>query len=141
MGDIILNNGKPSQALEGGGFRALSVEEKGYLGYQYVRDGIIYGDKRCDYCGKWFSWTMKQRAKYIENWNWKIEKGAPVRRKNDQGVVEILTDVINEEPIHCGSEHCQDYHNRVLKHEQRLASGDHEYYHELYKKMKEKKII
>ena len=70
-----------------------------FLGEKFSNGDHLAGEKRCDYCGKWFSWSTQSMDKYI------VERRWDFRRK---------------EAVHCGSGHCWDYHMRVLKHENKL---------------------
>lgn len=73
-----------------------------YLGEKFSNGEHLAGEKRCDYCGKWFSWSTQNIDKYI------------VERRWDFG---------RKEAIHCGSGHCWDYHIRWLRHNHRMRTS------------------
>lgn len=81
-------------------YRSLPKHQK-FLGYRFQKDGKTAGDKRCDYCGKWFSWEASQMERYILDRRWNFQM---------------------KEPIHCGNSLCWDYHMRYLKHVQKMKS-------------------
>jgi hypothetical protein len=73
-----------------------------YLGEKFTNFDHLAGEKKCDYCGKWFSWSTQNIDKYIVERRWDFNR---------------------KEAIHCGSGHCWDYHMRVLKHEHKLKTS------------------
>lgn len=72
-----------------------------FFGHRASNGLVTAGDKRCDYCGKWFSWSDANMEKYILQRRWNQQKG---------------------EPIHCGNSLCHDYHHRWLKHCLKMAT-------------------
>ena len=73
-----------------------------YLGEKFSDGQHVAGEKRCDYCGKWFSWSTQNLDKYITERRW---------------------DFARKEAIHCGNSLCWDYHMRWLKHEKKLRES------------------
>lgn len=96
--------------------------KKPWLGHRYWRGkGLpIDGDKRCLVCGKWFSWSIKNKNKYILEHRWDF-------RRN--------------EPIHCGSEHCQEWWRRYKISEKQKIKELNEYYERLFLKLKKQKLV
>lgn len=149
MSGIILNDNireVPDQTLKTPGFKSVGLTDRLHLGYQYEKDGHIYGDKRCDYCGKWFTWTTERKSRYMEDFNWKVEEGQPKRIMigNKPDGTPILRKVYtshNEEPIHCGSGHCNDYHARVLQHEKNVAEENDKHFMNVYKNVKQAGVL
>lgn len=84
-----------------GSWTKIDPEKEKHLGHQYEKGGMRAHEKRCDYCGRWMTFDIKS----VHLWGDNMKMGF-----NDW-----------PEKIHCGSEHCQDYHNRVKKHEARQA--------------------
>lgn len=85
-----------------GKFEEIDPVKNRFLGYRFARNGKVCGDKKCDYCGRWFSWDISNVEKYILERRWNDVKG---------------------EPVHCNNSLCQDYQNRWIKHNQRLATN------------------
>lgn len=84
-----------------------SVEIDGnskFCGHRFLLSQKLYGDKRCMYCGSWFHWCQDDAAKWIK-----------AKNIDDTNVDKVL------EPIHCGKSHCDDYHQRYLRHQVKLA--------------------
>ena len=73
-----------------------------FLGEKFSNGEHLAGEKRCDYCGKWFSWSTQNIDKYIVERRW---------------------DFSRKEAVHCGSGHCWDYHIRWLRHEHKLRTS------------------
>ena len=83
-------------------YTKVDPEKEAFLGHQYERintKGELERsvEKRCDYCGKWMCFDVR------DVWKW----GDNVKRAFN-GLPE---------KVHCGSEHCKEYHARVLRHE------------------------
>ena len=53
-------NSRPSKEID---WRESSKRGRPFLGHQYIKDGRLYGDKRCDICGRWITWE-KIEPKY-----------------------------------------------------------------------------
>lgn len=85
-----------------GSWKKIDPEKEMHLGHIHEKDGKRAHDKRCDYCGHWMAYDIKDIASWREN----IKMGA-----NDW-----------PEKVHCGSEHCVEYHRRVLAHEERVKA-------------------
>lgn len=77
---------------------------KKFCGHRFMLAQKLYGDKRCIYCGKWFHWCQDDAAKWIK-----------AKNIDDLNVDKVL------EPLHCGNSHCEDYHQRYLRHQVKLA--------------------
>jgi len=89
-----------SQIIASGRWSKIDPEKERHLGHIYERDGRRAHDKRCDYCGKWMSYDVKNIATWGDN--------AKIGLNNWP------------EKIHCGSTHCTDYHVRVMRHEEKV---------------------
>lgn len=87
-----------SQIITAGRWTKVDPEKEKHLGHIFERDGKRSHDKRCDYCGKWMCYDVKD----IHFWGDNVKIGL-----NDW-----------PEKVHCGSAHCVEYHVRVLKHEE-----------------------
>lgn len=77
---------------------------KRFCGHRFLLKQQLYGDKRCIYCGKWFHWSQEDGHKWIKAQN--------IDNMNVDSVLE---------PLHCGNSHCEDYHVRYLRHQEKLA--------------------
>lgn len=73
-----------------------------HLGHIYEKDGKRAHDKRCDYCGKWMCYDVRDIAAWGDNVKIGLN-GWP-------------------EKVHCGSDHCIEYHSRTLRHEEKLKN-------------------
>lgn len=104
-----------------------SVEVEGdsrFCGHRFVLGAKLYGDKRCLYCGVWFHWKDTDYQTWVKTGN--------IDRLNMDDTIE---------PLHCGSSHCQDYHQiSVNAEEMRLKRTDPEKY-KLYKYMQSQKLV
>lgn len=89
-----------SAVVRVGNWKKIDPEKEMHLGHLYEKDGKRALDKRCDYCGRWMTFDVKN----IQAWGDNVKMG-----HNNW-----------PEKVHCGSEHCQYYHARVLKHEKRM---------------------
>ncbi len=79
-----------------------SVEIDGHArfsGHRFLLKTKLFGDKRCIYCGRWFHW------KDTDSLTWLQQQNIDDMNKDRNQVLE---------PLHCGSEHCQEYHRRYL---------------------------
>lgn len=99
-----------------------------FCGHRFLLKTRLYGDKKCIYCGRWFHW------KDTEVLDWLRENN--IDRMNIDGVTE---------PLHCGSEHCRDYHFEVLKWEKinatREVEGLEKRSMELFKQLQSRGVI
>jgi len=78
-----------------------SVEVNGdrrFCGHRYLLKQKLFGDKKCLYCGRWFHWKQADKDIWINEGN--------IDNLNADNVIE---------PLHCGSEHCQEYHHLSLE--------------------------
>lgn len=82
-----------------GKFKEVDPETELFLGHQFDRNGERAIEKKCDYCGKYFTFDVKD----VESWDDNVKMGF-------NGYPE---------KVHCGSSHCEYYHYRVLAHQQR----------------------
>jgi hypothetical protein len=73
--------------------------KEAYLGERFTNGEHLAGEKRCDYCGKWFPWSEQNIEKYLLERRWDAARG---------------------EPVHCGNSHCWDYHIRWLTHVRKM---------------------
>lgn len=87
-------------AIITGKWNFVDPKEEKYLGYEFEKDGNRALQKRCDYCGAWTTFDIKN----VHEWGSNLKMG------------------FNgwPEKVHCGSEHCQDYHQRVVTHEEKI---------------------
>ena len=92
--------------IQNGKYTAIDLDNARFLGFRSQKDGVLAGDMRCLLCGRWFSWSKANIKNYILQRRW---------------------DATRNEPSHCGSSHCDDYHRRYIKHMSRLVSKDQEY--------------
>ena len=104
-----------------GKYKFIDPDKEMYLGYGYEKDGKRALEKRCDYCGKWMTFDIKN----IHLWDDNIKMG--------------FNDV--PEKIHCGSAHCIEYHRRVLAHEKAQSEMANEKGIGLFKNLLKKKVI
>jgi len=85
--------------------RSVEIDgNKRFCGHRFLLKQKIYGDKRCIYCGKWFHWSQDDAHKWI--------KADNIDNMNLDTVLE---------PLHCGNSMCDDYHQRYIKHQLKLA--------------------
>jgi hypothetical protein len=86
-----------------GGWQRVDPAKEAHLGHIHEKDGKRAHEKRCDYCRAYFTYDIKA----IHLWGDNLKMG------------------FNNWPekVHCGSEHCQDYHHRVKLHEKRQAEA------------------
>jgi hypothetical protein len=70
-----------------------------FLGHQYDNGEKRAIEKRCDYCGRWFCFDVKDWESWGDNIKFAFN-GIP-------------------EKIHCGNSLCQDYHHKVLIYQNR----------------------
>lgn len=102
-------------------FKEVDPDKECFLGHQFEKDGTRAVDKRCDYCGKWFCFDVTK----IDDWGTNIKRGF-------NGVLE---------KVHCGSEHCQDYHYRVIRHQQKMEKELEERSFSLYSSLKSQGVL
>jgi len=77
-----------------------SVEIDGnsrFAGHRFLLKTKLFGDKRCIYCGKWFHWKDTDSQTWMNEGN--------ICNTNNDNVIE---------PLHCGSNHCREYHHLWL---------------------------
>lgn len=87
-----------------------SVEVDGnskFCGHRFLLAEKLYGDKKCIYCAKWFHWCQDDAPRWIKTKN-----------IDDTNIDKVL------EPLHCGNSHCEDYHQRYLRHLAKKAVED-----------------
>lgn len=93
-----------------------------HLGHMHERAGGQRShDKRCDYCGKWIVYDVKNIAEWGDNVKIGLHRWP--------------------EKVHCGSTHCTDYHKRVLKHEEKLKEQTARASERLFLKLKKKGVL
>ncbi len=102
-------------------YKFVDPDKELYLGYEFEKNGKRALEKRCDYCGKWMVFDIKD----IHKWGDNIKIGF-------NGMPE---------KVHCGSLHCQEYHRRVLAHERKQAEEAAERGVELFKKLKKQGMV
>ena len=83
-------------------YQEVDYRKGGFFGYRFAKNGRTCGDKKCDYCGKWFHWDTANMERYILQRRWNERKS---------------------EVIHCNNSLCQDYHQRYLVHMNKLATS------------------
>jgi len=91
-----------SNLIIAGGWKKVDPDKEQHLGHIFEKDGKRAHDKRCDYCGRWMTYDIKN----IHEWGSNAKMGL-----NDW-----------PEKVHCGSEHCQEYHYRVIRHEEKVKA-------------------
>jgi hypothetical protein len=105
-----------------GKYSKIDPDKEMHLGHQFQKeDGERSMDKRCDYCGRWMTFDCKK----YESWgdNVKISfNGWP-------------------EKIHCGSLHCQEYHRRVVIHQEKLKKEMAQRHFGLFQRLKKQGVI
>lgn len=85
-----------------GGWSKVDPAKEQHLGHIFEKDGKRAHDKRCDYCGTWMTYDVKNIAMWFENIKMGLN-GWP-------------------EKVHCGSSHCIEYHRRVQAHEVKVRA-------------------
>ena len=84
-----------------------------FCGKRFAIGGIIEGHKRCVYCGVWFFWTSRKVAEYLAGGN-----------------IDPFNADENIEPLHCNSQHCQDFHEECRREFERRKKIEEEKSHE-----------
>lgn len=104
-----------------GRYKYVDPDKEMYLGHEFEKNGKRSLDKRCGYCGEWFTFDIKD----LISWGDNIQRG------------------FNgwPEKVHCGSEHCQEYHRRVKQHERRMLAELHERHLKLFIDLQNKGLI
>lgn len=102
-------------------FKRVDPDKELFLGEQHERGGQRCIDKRCDYCGRWISFNVR------DVWKW----GDNVKRSFN-GLPE---------KVHCGNGLCQDYHVRVLAHKQRVTREMMEAGRRHFERLKRKGLV
>jgi hypothetical protein len=105
-----------------GSYKYISPDKELYLGHMWTKNGKTGHDKRCDYCGKWFAYDMNDAHTWGNNRKYNKLNG-------------------RYEKIHCGSEHCKDYHEKVLFWQEKKARMDDKDMFALFTDMKNKRIL
>ena len=92
-----------------------------HLGHIFEKEGKRAHQKRCDYCGDWMTYDVKN----IHEWGDNAKIG------------------LNQWPekVHCGSAHCIEYHRRVLKHEENVKAQAKRVMDRYFFKMKKKGLV
>jgi len=108
---------------------SVEVRSRGlFTGRRFLLKTRLYGDKRCLYCGKWYHWKDTDSLTWLRMNN--------VDTMNKDGALE---------PLHCGSEHCQEFHRRYLiaeeKRHQMSEEKKDQYFFSLYKNLKKRGIL
>jgi hypothetical protein len=106
-----------------------SVEVNGngrFCGHRFILKTKLFGDKRCIYCGKWFHWKDSDMLTWM--------------RMNNLDNLLVKDRVM--EPLHCGSDHCQEYHHlwhlELARRKQIVRDGE---ILRLFKDLKTRKMI
>jgi len=121
-GNVIEQRKKDSHSVE--------VDGTGrFCGHRFLLKTKLYGEKRCTYCGRWFQWEDTQMFEFIRTSN--------IDDMNPRGG--------GIEPLHCGSEHCQEYHRRYLQAVAKRRKENTEKYNEkmfeTFKALKKQGVI
>lgn len=99
-----------------------------FNGHRFLLKTRLFGDKRCIYCGRWFHW------KDTDSLTWMFQKN--IDGMNKDGAIE---------PLHCGSEHCQEFHRRYLIASKKRAQMETErreiIFFDLFKRLKKEGVI
>lgn len=108
-----------------------SVEIDGngrFNGHRFLLKTKLFGDKRCIYCGKWFHWKDTDALAWMSQNN--------LDDMNKDNAIE---------PLHCGSEHCQEFHRRYLIASKKKAQMEAERreisFFNLFKRLKKEGVI
>jgi hypothetical protein len=109
--------------------KSVEIDPTGkFNGHRFLFKTRLFGDKRCIYCGRWFHW------KDTDFLSWMRQKN--IDNMNKDGALE---------PLHCGSEHCQEFHRRYLIHQEKMRKeeeGRREIlFFDLFKKLKREGLI
>lgn len=107
--------------IQVGKYHKIDPNKEMHLGHQYEKNGQRAIEKRCDYCGKYFCFDVKNCDKWDSN-------------------IKISHNGVPEK-IHCGSTHCQDYHIRVVAHEKKMDSIAENAGYNIYRKLVQKGIM
>lgn len=91
-----------STIIQVGRWKKIDPEKEMHLGHLHEKDGHRAHDKKCDYCGRWMTYDIKS----IHLWGDNVKMGF-----HDW-----------PEKVHCGSQHCIEYHRRYLKHEDKIKA-------------------
>jgi len=85
--------------------RSAEIDGQGrFDGHRFLLKTKLYGDKRCLYCGQWFHWKDSDYHRWLREDN--------IDRQNLDKVLE---------PLHCGSDHCTEFHQQALDSKMRRA--------------------
>ena len=117
-GQVIAQKTKDSKSVEIDG-------DSRFTGKRFLLKTKLYGDKRCIYCGKWFHWKDTDSLTWLREQN--------VNTMNCDNVLE---------PLHCGSEHCQEYHHLWLmevERRKRLAAENQSW--RVFKNLQSKGVV
>lgn len=108
-----------------------SVEIDGdgkFCGHRFLLKTRLFGDKRCIYCGRWFHWKDSEAFEWIRTDN--------IDTMNKDGALE---------PLHCGSEHCQEFHRRYLLHQEKVKVEEESrreiLFFDVFKRLKKEGVI
>lgn len=104
-----------------GKYKAVDKDREMYLGHKHEKDGKMAHEKKCNYCGSWMCYDIRD----IDSWGNNVEPGFDGR----------------PEKIHCGSSICQDYHHRVLMHEKRQSELYAARGMDLFRKLKKQGVL
>jgi len=107
--------------IRSGSWKFVDPSKKPYLGYKYENNGKQAHDKRCDYCGVYMTYDIKNIAAWREN----------VKLGHDGW----------PEKVHCGSTCCVEYHRRVQAHEANQAKRVVDYNQGLFTKLKKQGVV
>lgn len=102
-------------------WKYVDPDKRPYLGHQYEKNGKMAWHKRCEYCGVWMTFDIKNMQTLGDN-----------LRIGHNGVPE---------KIHCGSSGCQDYHHRVLKHEASTLNHFNKATERMYNRLKKQGLV
>ena len=99
-----------------------------FCGHRFLLKTKLYGDKRCIYCGRWFHWKDTDALEWIRMNN--------IETMNKDGALE---------PLHCGSEHCQEFHHRYLVHQEKMRREEEArkeiLFFDVFKRLKKEGVI
>lgn len=98
------------------GFRRPWVSRK----YKRDNSGVIYHDLRCDICGKWYTYSTLDIPRIIRQGRWNFSK---------------------LRPLHCGNSMCEEYEIKSREARIRAAQEKDEYYQNLFKRLKKRKLV
>lgn len=104
-----------------------SIEVEGdsrFCGKRFFLGSKLYGDKKCLYCGIWFHWKDTDYQAWVKTGN-----------------IDRLNLDNNVEPLHCGKDHCIEFHKLSIEAEEARLRAVSVKDYETYKYMQRKGLV